>query len=459
MQRWHLGFGLSLSAIAAALLVPSLPLGSRVDDPGRDEPPPPAQDASGGVLLRATLDRDAVQQGGDDVRYLVIEVSSDVRADEVRRPVDLAVVMDLSGSMIEQGRIEAAREAAGGLIDRLGAEDRFSLVTFSDQASIRVPLGVARAPELLHQVVDRLQPEGGTNLGEGLREGISQLERANAGSARRVVLLSDGIANIGVTDDAALVQLAARGRSAGVTVSAIGLGLEFNEDLLANLSEAAGGRYHFVHEPSLLEELLTDEWSAAAQSVAHELSVDLELAEGAELLQVFGWSTRLTRDSARVYLGELRAGEHRKIVARVRVPDDHAGEVAVASVGLSGALAQGERALQLRAPVTATVTEDPNRVEASIDPAAATQAARAVVGDLLDRSARLLEKGESKQAAAALDEEPAVLDAWGGSAPDVAEAVRELKAQKAALEAAPAAAPATDYHVKRAKERARDLSQ
>lgn len=461
MQRWHLGLGLSFAAILAAIVVPQL--GVRVTDDGTPPSPAPPRDvvdADGeGLSLHASLDRSAVQRGGDTIRHVVIDVWADERSGAQRVPVDLAVVLDMSGSMIEKGRIEAARLATSALLDGLGAEDRFSLVSFSDQASVRVPLGSVRAPELLHQVIDRMEPEGGTNLGEGLREGILQLRGQPGAGIRRVVLLSDGLANIGLIDDDALVRLAASGVQDSVTVSALGLGLEFNEDLLASISDAGGGRYHFVDRPDELASLLREELASASATVAREVMLDLEMADGVELLDVYGWSTPMTGDGTKIFLGDLRGGERRKVVARVRVPDGALGEVAVAHARLSGVEAEDSEAIRLGASVEATVTDDAARVGSSRDRDAAVQSARAMLGEWMDASARLLASGQQAEATRALEDAERQVESWALDEPEVRQALDEVGAQRQAVQAAPPASPEASYHVKRAKERARDLSQ
>lgn len=468
MQRWHLTAGLAGAAALAAFLAPVLAPTLRGAPPepvtvlpgGAVVPTPPA--AQDGVLeLRAALDQGSLLQGRDGARYLVLEVSAPDLPGDVRRPVNLAVVMDTSGSMAGRGKIDNARMAARELVRQLRPEDRFSLVTFSDAGRVIVESTPADDPARLERLISGIRPGGGTHLSAGLELGLEQLDQAELEGVRRVVLLSDGMANIGVTDVDTLARTAGSRVDAGVTVSALGLGLEFNEDLLTAMSDAGGGQYHFVDRPGQLAAMFEQELQQMTRVAGREVAVEVELLTGVRLLEVYGWSTTPTSEGFQVFMGDVHGGETRKIVARVDVPDDALGAVEVAEVALRYTDVEAARPAVELAAVQAEITRDARVAQASLDRKAGVSAARAHAGKLLDEGARSFDEGDVATNRAKLDEARGLLRTLG-AAYDAEELQADevaVAAQQQAFSAAPPASEEALFQVKAAKEAARGYSR
>jgi Ca-activated chloride channel homolog len=460
MQRWHFTAGLAGATALAAFLVPSLQ--ARLAGPTGEVPTPlpvaaPEPRSPGQVGLQARLDQGAFLQGSGEDRYLVVEVSAADLPGDVRRPVDLAVVMDVSGSMAAKGKIEQARLAAAELVEQLQPGDRFSLVTFSDRAQVAIPAREASDRQALLAAVEGIRPGGGTHLYDGLTQGIAQLDRPEAEGVRRVVLLSDGMANIGVTDTHALASLAGSRATAGITVSAIGLGLEFNEDLLTAMSDAGGGAYHFVDGQGQLARLFQEELQQMTRLAGREATLRLQPAPGVELVEVYGYEGAVGTDGYQVFLGDVHGGETRKLVARLRVPDRAVGEVEVVQVALDYTDAEAGTTHAARAAVRATVTASEAVARASIDREVGTKAARAAASKLMAESARAWDQGDLPTNQAKLEEGQALLDALSRryDAPELQADVGEFEKAAASFGAAEAGTEDGLYQVKKAKEQAR----
>ena len=157
--------------------------------------------------------------------------------------------MDTSGSMSSGGKLTNARMAAQELVAALRPEDTFSLITFDDNAEVVVPAGPVTELVALQHRIGEIRTGGGTNLYDGLAAGLREVSTRGQSGSQRVVVLSDGHANIGVTDAKAILQQAGSLVSEGVTVSALGLGSDYHEDLLAAMSDAGGALP--VHRPTV----------------------------------------------------------------------------------------------------------------------------------------------------------------------------------------------------------------
>jgi Ca-activated chloride channel homolog len=462
MQRWHFTAGLAGATALAALLAPSLK--AHLDAPVEAPQEPITAHvvaaptlSPGDVALRARLDQTALLQGSGEDRFLVIEVEAAKLMGDVRRPVDLAVVMDVSGSMAAKGKIENARMAAAELVGQLQTGDRFSLVTFSDRAQVQIAAGPVGDSHSLLRVIEGIRPGGGTHIYDGLAQGIAQLDRPEAEGVRRVVLLSDGMANIGVTDNHALASLAGSRSGAGIAVSTIGLGLEFNEDLLTSMSDAGGGSYHFVDRDGQLAQLFQDELLQMTQLAGRETTLTIGLAPGVELVEVYGYEGSRTGDGYQVFLGDVHGGETRKLVARLRVPDGTPGAVDIASVGLRYQQPDSGANQGSTAAVAATVTASEAVARASIDSEVGTKAARAAASKLMTESAAAWDKGDIAGNQAKLEEGQRLLADLSTryDAPALMADADEFEKTAGAFEAATQGSDDALYQVKKVKEQAR----
>lgn len=400
MQPWHLTAALAGSAVLAALVVPTLS-GSGAQEGVPPEPTPdpqveiapPVDTVATGLLhLSGELDQGAVLQGQRAERYLVFEVSADRIAGDVRRPVHLSVVVDTSGSMAGAGKITHAQMATRELAGLLRPEDTFSVVTFDDRATTRVlsgPVDLARVDRAVRAMV----PSGGTNLYDGLQRGLQELDRPDFGGVKRVVVLSDGKATVGNTDPSSLSALAGSEVADGISVSALGLGLDYNEDLLASMSDLGGGTYRFVDQPGQLSRLFAEELHQMTAVAGREASLEVALPEGVELLDVYGWQHSVTNDGYRVFLGDVHGGETRKVVARVRVTAGSEASMGIATAALRYVDPEAQDTRGSDATIAATITPDTGVVRASLRPAAADKAAQAASAHYMNMGIVAYEKG------------------------------------------------------------------
>ena len=208
--------------------------------------PPPVQTLGPGeIKLSGRLSQTRLVQGGDGVIYLNLDIEAPPSPAGIgpRAATDLIVVLDRSGSMAAENRLPFAKQAVADLLHRLTPEDRFALVAFDSTASVLTDLAAVTPAERerLTSVVNLVQPGSGTNMSEALFQARALALRGGSDRRRKLLLLSDGQANEGITDPAGLGALARGLNENGAIVSTIGMGLGFNEMLMAALADHGMG--------------------------------------------------------------------------------------------------------------------------------------------------------------------------------------------------------------------------
>jgi Ca-activated chloride channel family protein len=277
------------------------------------------------VHFSGHLDRGAILTRGDGVVRMELALRADdaPEAAPVRMPTDLVVVLDRSGSM-QGAKLEHARAAIRALLDRLGPQDRFAFVTYSDAAELRLPLSPAtsEARSAWLATVDGIGVGGGTNLAAGLDLGLGTVDAARrAGRAPRVILISDGLANQGDVSREGLRGRAARAAAGEYALSTVGVGADFDEELMALLADTGTGNFYYLENTVNLAEIFASELATARETVASAVTIRFAPEGGVELVDAAGYPIERGRDGAfLVRPGTLFAGQERRFWATLRVP-------------------------------------------------------------------------------------------------------------------------------------------
>jgi Ca-activated chloride channel family protein len=218
---------------------------------------------------------------------LVIRVETPARpADAERKPADLALVLDRSGSM-QGGKIAYARQGAAAAVSLLEPEDRASLVQFDNQVDLLHPLTPAGKAGALQASIAGIEARGNTDLHGGWAAGAASLGNGEPGrGSRRVVLLTDGLANHGVTDPGAIAAEVAEAARRGIATSALGIGEDYNEELLEAMARAGDGSYTFVESPDQLPAFFEAELRGLKSVAGREVRLGLAPGPGIEVVSI-----------------------------------------------------------------------------------------------------------------------------------------------------------------------------
>lgn len=313
--------------------------GSGVSTAGAVATPGVMGSGGGPVRLSATLDRHSVMVGRDgEVRAeIVIEADKETMVIE-RRDTDLVVILDKSGSM-RGTKISYAREAVRELIGQLGPSDRFALVTYSDDASTLIELAPASlaAKRSWTGTVDRIGADGYTNMSGGMDVAFDLVESQRLpGRAARVVLISDGLPNLGDPSPKGLIRRATRAPKGDYVMTAVGVGEDFNEFLMSSLADAGTGNYHYLASGGNLTAVFANELSTARTTVASGVTVCLQAQPGVTVLDASGYPLERQGDGSVVFRpGILFAGQQRRIWVTYQVRADSKGSVSLGGISMA----------------------------------------------------------------------------------------------------------------------------
>lgn len=327
-----------------------------------------------------------------------------VRAVEVpdapRLGMNLALVIDRSGSMASEDKLRFAKQAAQQVVERLRPDDRLAIVAYDDEICTVVPPTLAAERRVFHTAIEGLDTGGSTDLCGGLTAGVEAvLAHFDERRVNGVMLLSDGLANVGVKSADEIAGRAAGFRDRGVRVSTLGMGLDYDEDLLMGVALRAGGNYHYVAEAETVGGFLDGELDEMGCAVARDVRVRIVPGDGVELREVYAHVERQEGNTTLVDLRDLYGGQERKIVLRlgVRGSVGETRELLRATLSSVDAKTRARRVSEVP-PVTVRFSDDLAEVRAARDLETLARVEVVQNGVALDRAMRLQKDGRYQEA-------------------------------------------------------------
>ena len=379
--------------------------------------------------LRLSLEpeRDCLLSGSPHEIVLKIDLSAATRSKHRRTPLNLAVVLDRSGSMTG-AKIEKARQAAIGLVDQLAPGDRFSMVAYGDEAEVVVPAGEVEDKQAVRRLIENIRPQGSTALYAGVRRGAEQME-LNLSSKRinRVILLSDGLANVGPSSPRELRSLGRALSEKGIGVTTIGVGDDYNEDLMAGLAEASDANYYYVKDTEKLPEIFARELGELQTIAAREVRIEIVCPKGIRPLGLIGRPERFEGQRAEIKLSHLAAEQDRYLMLRCRVEEERP-ELATVTVRYRDELNDGaDRSVSGTARVR--FTRDREAAENSIRADVVTQKELVLTAEAKDLALADADAGRYQDAAQRLVQQAVVLENQCSKAPAPMQSALRLEVQ------------------------------
>lgn len=281
------------------------------------------------MQINATTDRTLIRAGAESVRYVKVSFVAPPSPRRTERwPVNVAIVLDRSGSMAGR-KFELARDAAMQAIRLLQPADRFALVVYDHEIDVlaesspATPAAKRRAFERLAQVGAR----GSTDLGCGWLTGCEQIRRTLEREAiGRCLLLTDGLANQGITDRGELIRGASALRENGVSTSTFGVGEDFDERLLRGMAEASAGNFYFIERPEQIPDLLASELGETLEIVARDAALEVTLGPGMSAEPLNRYRHDRDANRIRIHLGHLVSNQEMEVVVKLGFPKGADGQ-------------------------------------------------------------------------------------------------------------------------------------
>lgn len=273
------------------------------------------------VQMEVSMPNPVLLANQKQTTYLKVGMTGFPMANERSRPpVNVAIVLDRSGSMSGE-KLERAKDAAKEAIDRLSGQDIFSLVVYDSVVDVLVPATKVGDKHSLHQRVDQIRSGQSTALFAGVSKGAAELRKfLELERVNRVILLSDGIANKGPSRPAELGDLGASLIKEGISVSTIGLGLDYNEDLMAKLADRSDGNHVFVEHPNQLVGVFNEEFGDILSVVAQEIDIKIRTAPNIRPVRVLGWDADISGNEVHVSMNQIYSEQEKYVIVEVEVP-------------------------------------------------------------------------------------------------------------------------------------------
>lgn len=293
-----------------------------------------------------------------------------------RPHVSLAIVIDRSGSMLDNDVAQPlanAKAAAVRLIDQLGSDDAFAVVTYSSYEMGAQPVfPIARATSdnkaAARARIATIEADGGTCISCGITGGAHEIAQSPiTDGISRMVLISDGQATEGLRDRSELSQLVAETATRGISISTVGVGLDFDEVTMAQLASVGRGNYYFVEDTRELDAMFRQELDGLGATIARQMRLVLADQPGTRIEEVYGYPHERIGDTVVIPIADMRAGESRKVVLRVSAAPKATGAMTITTVGLHWNRVSDGKTRRATTAARAEVVEDVEAVAASID--------------------------------------------------------------------------------------------
>ncbi len=290
------------------------------------------------MTLSIRTDRQLIRAEARSNRYLLLGFTAPrAPRTESRRPVNVAFVLDRSGSMAGENKFPLARKAVEQSLRMLRPEDRFSLVVYDDRVDVLARSEHA-TPDAIRNALSRLSavdPRGSTDLCSGWMRGCEQVsEFVDGERTSRVLLLTDGLANHGVQDHDTLARHASELWQRGVSTSTFGVGADFDERLLRDMAHEGGGNFYFLENAQQITDLITSELGEALEVVIPQAAIELDLPRGADAEVLNRFRSSFADGALRIELGDVVSGQEVEVLVRINFTRGEVGRGVTAEARL-----------------------------------------------------------------------------------------------------------------------------
>ncbi len=252
--------------------------------------------------------------------YLYVDLKANkVGSTRERTPLNISVVIDKSGSMADRNKLEYVKKSVEYVIDGLEREDYISIVTYDDNVNV-IQRSERNADKYdLKEKISRILAGGYTNLSGGMFEGYDQVDRTyRKGYVNRVLLLSDGLANKGITDRYTLADKVRQlNRRDGITISTFGVGNDFNENLMADIADYGRGNYYYIKDSEAIPDIFAMEMNGVRSMVGQGTKMKIRFPKDyLSLNKVYGYPYEIEGDEIVIDLKDIFSGQNRAVLLK-----------------------------------------------------------------------------------------------------------------------------------------------
>ena len=389
---------------------------------------------SADIKLRTELGQSSYFGEKGQKTYLRIDLEGIRREETERTPVNIAIVIDKSGSM-NGNKLAQAKEAAIMAVERLGRDDYVSIITYSSKVDVLMPsTRVTNTTEFRHRIKS-IRSNGQTALYAGTKRGIHELEEfLDENRVNRVILLSDGLANVGPSKPSDLEKLGQMAGSKGISITTIGLGLGFNEDLMTKLAYASDGNHAFVKHERDLVDIFNKEFGDVLSVIAQDIEIIIECEVGIKPIRLLGRRAEVRGQTIRVKLNQLYGAQSKHLIIEAELDEAHEeGDQPFAKVTIDYRSLQNKSREMLSANTKINFTKNKKRAAKAVNKRVMSDVIEQIAIERNEQAVSLRDKGDVKRAKMLLQNNAAYLakeakNLGGSFAPKLKDLAKKNKA-------------------------------
>lgn len=360
-------------------------------------------DGDGSSLVKCgiALDREAFPAGSSQKAVMKISLNApEISVERERPPVNLALVIDKSGSMTGD-KIEKAKQAAIESLRRLTGNDVFSVITYDTEVKTLIPAQKAGRTENVEALIRSISANGNTALFGAVSQGAAEVRKnITRPYVHRIILLSDGLANVGPSAPADLGRLGAALLKEGISVTTMGVGSAFNEDLMTLLAEKSDGNHYFVESGADLPHIFAAELGDVLSVAARKIVIEIECPDGVRPIQILGREGRIKNSRVEVYMNQLYGGQEKYVLVEVQMPSSLPGQrLEIANVACSYENALTDRSETSRGSAFARFTKSSGESIATVNKEVQSDWTNNYMAVTRDQALDLYNAGKEKDAA------------------------------------------------------------
>lgn len=357
------------------------------------------------VQLDLGLDQTRYSVGGHPKAYLKIGLKGVDLVSSQRPALNLALVLDRSGSM-EGEKLAKAKDAARVAVSLLKPSDIISLIIFDDNVDVLLPATRVSDSARIERAINSIEAGGSTALFAGVAKGAAEIRHyLDRNRVNRVILLSDGQANVGPDSPEALGELGADLGREGISVSTLGLGNGYNEDLMSRLAASSDGNHAFIENPRDLARVFQAEFRDAMSIVAMDVEIVITCRPGVRPLRIMNRDGDIRGGQIRIKLNQVLAAQEKYILVELELPigsNSQTVQIADCQVNYQN---QSKKAPETRsASVSASYSNDLAAIKSSVRKDVREQVVLQLATEANEAAVKLRDQGETEKAKQALKE-------------------------------------------------------
>ncbi|MCG8428647.1 MAG: VWA domain-containing protein [Chromatiales bacterium] len=358
------------------------------------------------IDLRAELGTPVIEAGAKRTAFLKVSLTGfELQGGRDRTPANIAIVLDQSGSMRGE-KLQRAKEAAIMALDLLDERDIVSVISYDTTVRVLVPATRVSNKSAIRSAIRQMRADGSTALFAGVSKGAREVRKfMDRERVNRVILLSDGQANVGPKSPTELGELGMSLGKEGISVTTIGLGAGYNEDLMANLAGYSDGNHAFVDNAEDLARIFRYEFGDVLSVVAQDLIIRIELLDGVRPLRLLGRESEIIGSTVTTRLNQLYSDQEKYVILEVEVPEGLEGEQRqLADVRVSYRNMANQQSEKLDDRVSIAYSASQQEVAQARAPSVLSTATQQVANEASKKALELRDQGRKEEARKVLKE-------------------------------------------------------